>query len=93
MSRILSVMALVFILISCLKRDVLNQPAEGNFSQWDFFTTGDFQNSFDISILDSTVVQIPNSQGAIRCKPILTFKLEESFRRRLEESRGASKLK
>lgn len=71
-------------LSSCLKHDVLKQDSTGNFREAAFYTSGDFENAFQVEIFDTNIVTT-NSGGELFCRQEFSIRLANSYRQQLDE--------
>lgn len=86
MKNIITLIVTSIMLSACLKHDVLKQESEGNFQESSFYNNG-FESLFDISIQDTTFDFVQTPTG-LKCRPIFSFKLTESYAQALESNWG-----
>ncbi len=68
-----------------MKSDVLKQDATGNFRESAFYESGDFEQSFNLTIRDTVITAVQTPDGKWYCRPVFTIALEQNFRAKLQE--------
>ncbi len=84
----------LFLFASCMKNDVLKQDATGNFRESEFYSSGAFDNEFELAITDTVITAVQTPDGKWQCRPMFEIQLEEAFRKKLNaEWNGVYQLK
>lgn len=84
MKKFAGILLLFLTLSACLKNDILDEDLTGsNFKQSEFYTSGDFSESFNFTVKSTEMSVITNETDTL-CSPRFTVHLEKSFASKLE---------